>query len=194
MSKNTVALSLILVLVSVIAFNLALVAAGSAGNTSRLLEPFDESLTPGAITTATATQPIPSNETWVFECIVCRKILGYVTSRNLQVDSAGHAHIVYGGDQLYYARYDGVAWAYEIVDSSHGVGMYASLALDVNGRPHISYHDIASQLKYAYWDGSIWNIQTVDSGASVGKYTSLALDAAGNPHISYSGVWASSLK
>ena len=125
---------------------------------------------------------------WTIHCVDCPKQFSDMTDRSLRLDAAGHPHIAYGGEHLYYAWHDGVNWHYETVDDSPGVGTHASLALDADGRPHISYYDRTnSDLKYALWTGSAWSIQTVDSVGYVGRYSCLALDAGGHPHISYQG-------
>ena len=121
---------------------------------------------------------------WVIECVDCPRLFSEMTDRSLRLDAAGHAHIAYGGDYLYYARHDGVNWHYETVDNSPGVGAHASLILDGDGYPHISYHG-DNDLKYACQDASGWHIETVDSDG--GRYTSLALNVDGYPHISYHG-------
>ena len=53
----------------------------------------------------------------------------------LRLDAAGYPHIAYGGDHLYYTRYDGIGWRYETVDGAEHVGAGASLALDSEGAP-----------------------------------------------------------
>jgi hypothetical protein len=107
--------------------------------------------------------------------------------RNLALDQAGHPHIAYGEDNLYYAWHDGSDWHQEVVDNGviyYGVGTYVSLALDAAGRPHISYFDeMGAKLKYAYYDGNSWHKEIVDT--PVFGHSSIALDAAGHPHISY---------
>lgn len=120
---------------------------------------------------------------WHFECIECTKQFQGAVGRNLQLDSDGHPHIVYGGDHLYYAWHDGLEWHYETVDNALGVGGAAALALDAAGHPHISYASTTEGLKYAYWTGSTWQIQIVTSDGGGG--TSIALDATGHPHIAY---------
>ena len=126
---------------------------------------------------------------WAIQCVDCPKQFSRMTDRSLRLDAAGHPHIAYGEDHLYYAWHDGTSWHYETVDDSPGVGQYASLALDAHGHPHISYAGgpgcEETTVKYARWTGSAWSIQTVDSEGRVGEYTSLALDAEGYPHISY---------
>ncbi len=37
---------------------------------------------------------------------------------SLAVDGAGHPHLAYGGDALYYTWYDGTIWHYEVVVDS----------------------------------------------------------------------------
>ena len=124
--------------------------------------------------------------TWHIEYVDAPSRFRDMTDRSLRLDAAGHPHIAYGADHLYYAWHDGTAWHIQMVDSAPLVGRYASLALDGAGHPHISYYDEANNnLKYAFFDGSIWHIQTVDTTGDVGQYTSLALDAASRPHISY---------
>ncbi len=125
-----------------------------------------------------------SADGWVIECVDCPKKFSEMTDRSLRLDAAGHPHIAYGRDHLYYAWYDGADWHYETADDSPNVGWYASLALDGHGYPHISYSG-GGHLKYAYQDAYGWHIETVDSEGGV--YTSLALDGDGYPHISHYG-------
>ena len=128
----------------------------------------------------------PPASDWHIECVDCPRRLVKMTDRSLRLDAAGHPHIAYGGDHLYYARHDGAQWHYETVDNAPDAGWYASLALDEVGQPHISYRDHTNRdLKYAWHDGSAWHIETVDSEGNVGYDTSLALDSMGRPHISY---------
>jgi len=132
---------------------------------------------------------------WLVECVDCPKYFTSMTDRSLRVDTAGHPHIAYGGDHLYYAWHDGSTWYLETVDDAPGVGSYASLALDGSGYPHISYYDDANHdLKYAYRDASGWHILTVDSEGEVGEDTSLAVDGNGYPHIAYVDDTNSDLK
>jgi len=53
-----------------------------------------------------------------------------MTDRSLRLDTAGHPHIAYGEDHLYYAWHNGASWHYETVDDSSGVGWCTSLPLD----------------------------------------------------------------
>ena len=106
-----------------------------------------------------------------------------LTDRNIAVDANGFPHIAYGGEQLYYGRYDGADWVMQVVDEGPGAGSNASLALDAAGYPHISYLDSSSGVQYAYQDDSGWHFEIVDSLG--GGVPSLALDGNGHPHIAY---------
>ncbi len=133
---------------------------------------------------------------WQVDCVDCPKWFGSMTESSLQLDAAGHPHVAYGKDCLYYAWHDGAQWHYETVDSGALVGDYTSLALDQAGHPHISYRHCGfyghspydyctiDDLKYAWYDGSKWHTEVVDIN---GGSASLAVDQAGQPHISYSG-------
>jgi len=124
---------------------------------------------------------------WDIECVDCPKWFYGMTDRSLRLDVAGHSHIAYGRDHLYYAWHDGAQWHYETVDSNPGVGLRASIALDGGGYPHITYFDTLNQtLKYARYDGVDWLIETVAGPTpTTSGYASLALDGAGHPHILY---------
>ncbi len=185
---------------------LALLAAGNAVATSAGAGTFntlpnaasrwraEAAERPGAVQPGPAAAH-PSAMTWHIERMDAPKWFYDMTDRSLRLDAAGHPHIAYGADHLYYAWHDGTTWHLETADASWGVGRYASLALDGSGHPHISYFDGTDyDLKYAFYDGSAWHTQTVDAAGDVGEFTSLALDAAGHPHISYSDETHSDLK
>ncbi|MBN1887778.1 MAG: hypothetical protein JW850_07295 [Thermoflexales bacterium] len=70
-----------------------------------------------------------SNTNWDIQCVECPKRFS-LEHRSLRLDSKGHPHIAYGGENLYYAWHDGVQWHYETADNAYGVGDSASLALD----------------------------------------------------------------
>jgi hypothetical protein len=145
-------------------------------------------LPPGASASLAAHRHTPENLSgqWVNECVDPARNLGELGDRHLALDGAGHPHLAYGGNSLYYAWHDGTAWHIETVDDSPGTGASASLALDAAGNPHISYFDGTNHdLKYANFDGNAWRIETVDGAGEVGWNSSLALDASGAPHISY---------
>jgi hypothetical protein len=134
---------------------------------------------------------------WRSECVDCPTSVFQIGDRSLVVDAAGLPHVVYAGDMLYYASYDGAAsqaaWQVETIDSAPGSDdLYpspASLALDAAGAPHVSYLSAAgTALKYARRTPQGWQVQTVDSlpAGQVFNYdTALALDSAGRPRIAY---------
>ncbi len=140
----------------------------------------------------TLTQPAApgSSGAWRISCVDCPKWFGELTDRSLRLDAAGHPHIAYGGDHLYYAYHDGNMWRYETADWAPGVGSSPSLDLNSSDQPHIAYHDSQNgDLKYAFRDGAGWHVMTVDTGAAdspVGETARLGLDSAGQPHIVYS--------
>jgi hypothetical protein len=127
---------------------------------------------------------------WQIECVDCPKNFSKMSNRSLALDKAGHPHIAYGGDHLYYAWHDGTTWHVETVDSTSGVGQSASLALDSSGRPHVAYSaysvgSIGEGLKYARKDNEGWKVTTVDSNPKAGRHICLVLDSSDHPHISY---------
>jgi len=113
-------------------------------------------------------------------------------------------HIAFGGEELYYALWDGYNWQEQEIESG-GVGAYCSLALDNDNKPCISYYDATNgNLKYARLSGSKWvgmsdpnKPDTVDSVGDVGQYTSLAFDTSvipWKPAISYYDATNGNLK
>ena len=136
---------------------------------------------------------------WKTEFVEMPEAFKNMTDRSLRVDGEGHAHIVFGGDQLNFVWYDGKNWKHTVVDSAYKVGQFAALALDSDKNPHISYYDETNgNLKYAYSTGTQWIIQTIDSGGNVGQYTSIAIheddDLGDLPRISYYDVTNANLK
>ncbi|MEJ2737084.1 MAG: hypothetical protein P8189_26560, partial [Anaerolineae bacterium] len=133
----------------------------------------------------------------IVERVDAPRYFAAMSDHSLALDSSGQLHIAYGGDNLYYAWYDGSAWHSEVVDEdwSAAVGTYAAIAIDSAGRPHISYYDMTNMdLRYARWTGSAWDVQTVDGDRRVGQYTSLALDENDYPHISYRNATSNTLE
>jgi hypothetical protein len=136
--------------------------------------------------------PAPNvSPAWTVQRVDAPKRFEQMEDRSLALDAAGHPHLAYGGDFLYYAYHDGTAWRTETVDDSGGVGYSAALALDAAGRPHVAYYDATGAgIRYAYHDGTRWRIQAVDGGRVDGTL-SLALDAAGHPHLTYAEALSS---
>ncbi len=136
--------------------------------------------------------PPPFVSTWMTERIADGKTFNSFTDRALAVDSQGHLHVVYGGERLYYALYDGNQWQYETIPTPLGSGSWASVAVDTADNPHISfYYSIAGHpypdgnLLYAHKSGTDWEVITVDTTDDAGRRTSLTLDSNNQPHISY---------
>lgn len=80
---------------------------------------------------------------------------------SIVVDSLNHIHVAYaiqqsGGDDLYYAYYNGSTWNHEAIESgTDEVGLYASIDVDTNNNPHICYYDDTNNTyKYAYRDSA----------------------------------------
>ncbi len=125
--------------------------------------------------------------TWSIETADAPKSFSYPSSRAIAVDSNNHPHIVYGGECLYYAYYDGVIWRYETVDSSW-VGNFASIAIGTSDHVHISYHDENKSLKYVTNESGSWEVTIVDGSHIADDCNSIALDTSGHAHISYLDV------
>ena len=104
---------------------------------------------------------------WSLQRVDAPRLFFNMTNRSIRADSGGAVHVAYGGDHLYYARYDGTDWKATVVDGAFGVGQHASLALDKNKYPHISYYDYYNgALKYAYYTGVFWGVDVVDTPQS----------------------------
>ena len=148
---------------------------------------------PSALATAgVSPQPEPAplaGSGWQTEQVDAPKTFHFLGNRSLVLDSAGHPHLAYGGDHLYYAWHDGTDWQIETVDPNLGTGMFATIALDASDAPRIAYYDReGEELKYAYRDGS-WHTEAITAANwcdEVGA-SSLALDGTGRPHIVYCG-------
>lgn len=140
--------------------------------------------------------PGPFAPVWAQERVVAEKTFNNLSPRNLALDSQGRPHVVYGGDRLYYAWYDGAAWQYETAPTPAGTGAWASLALDEAGQVHVAFYDALNQsLGYAVRTTTGWQIETVDAGdGAVGWGNSIALDSQGRPHIAYNGGTSGVLK
>jgi hypothetical protein len=123
---------------------------------------------------------------WQFSRVEAPKNFSYWGKQPLAVDAAGHPHIAYGSDFLYYAWHDGTAWRYETVDDDGPTGRNPSLALDAAGRPHIVYSAGSwpdRVLKYAWYDGSAWHVVLLEHTSST--RAAIAVDPLGRPHVAY---------
>ena len=61
------------------------------------------------------TIPVYANG-WTVERVDYSRTFDDMTDRSLALDGAGHPHIAYGRDHLYYAHYDGTSWQTEVVE------------------------------------------------------------------------------
>ncbi|MCX7767361.1 MAG: hypothetical protein N2246_11715, partial [Candidatus Sumerlaeia bacterium] len=131
--------------------------------------------------------PAVSSATWTVEKVDKHRIFEDFGPRSIALDrTTSYPHIVYGGDHLYYAYYDGSIWHLETVDNAEGVGRSASIALDANNKVHISYYDYKNgDLKYATNSSGTWVISFIDISGDVGGYNCIAIDSNNKVHISY---------
>lgn len=138
-----------------------------------------------------AANEYPFSPIWMTERIASGKTFENLTDRALATDSQGRLHVVYGGEYLYYALYDG-EWHYETLPTPLGSGEWASIAVDAFGNPHIAFHysissyaEYSGQLMYAQKSAADWEITVVETTNNSGLTTSIALDSHNRPHISY---------
>ncbi len=132
--------------VFLVIFALCLVAAASTAPALALAPP-DPTAPPG----------------WTTSCIYCPKRFDAPGEHYVAIDAAGHPHLAYGGDALYYALRDEAGWHTETVDSTAGTGVRASLALAPGGTVGIAYYSRASgALMFARRVGQAWETETVD--------------------------------
>ena len=106
---------------------------------------------------------------WNFDTVVEGVEIAQPGAHFLALDSNGHAHLVYGGNALYYSWWDGASWSTEVVDTNYGAGGGAALTLDISNSPHISYESASSDLNYAYKSGDAWVTETVDIHSGFGE-------------------------
>lgn len=112
-------------------------------------------------------------------------------SVSIALDSSNYPHIVYfQGNDLKYAKFNGVSWSTSTVDTQIGSFGYcfASIAIK-NNIPHIAYYDSQNKyVKYAKWNGTEWQKSNVDSQLSnnyVGVHPTITIDNNDNPYIVY---------
>jgi subtilisin family serine protease len=133
------------------------------------------------------SMPSATFAVWSIEAVDVPKRFSDFYSRAIAIDRVTNKpHIVYGGNQLYHAYFNGTQWIRETIDSALGAGRYASIAIDLNNKIHISYYDSTNgDLKYATNTSGVWVKSTIDGIGDVGQYSSIAIDTNNKIHISY---------
>jgi len=139
-------------------------------------------------------QLIADENTWDIQFVDTAKQFHSMSTRSIVTDEDGTVHIVYGGDNLYYATFHEGSWQLTTIDNSPAVGTFASIALDSHGNPHIAYFDYRNwNLKYSYHTEAVWHVEIVDESNYTGLMICLALDNLNRPHISYFNYASQSL-
>jgi hypothetical protein len=110
----------------------------------------------------TSEAPVAPEASWNIKIVEDSPYFTDMTDRSLRLDGNTAPHIAFGGEHLYYARWNLTTnnWFFTTVDSSPKVGRYASLALDSAGNPRIAYYDETNgTLKFAFSNdgGYNWN-------------------------------------
>ncbi|WOE69577.1 PKD domain-containing protein [Hydrogenimonas thermophila] len=136
---------------------------------------------------AVASQSTYILNNWKIDFAYNPKFIKLPSQRSVTVDSNNTTHIVYGGDKLYHAFFDGITWHYEIIDDNLSVGSKASIAIDSNDKLYVSYFDaINNSIKFATNNGGIWTSDFVYSKEYIYAVdTSIAVEADGTAHISF---------
>jgi len=117
---------------------------------------------PEIVPQASQTQGEAPQAGWNIQLVEDPPYFTDMTDRMLRFDGNGYPHIAFGGDHLYYARWNPSTstWFITIVDPSPHVGRYASIAVDSLNNPRIAYYDeVNGALKFAYSQngGYNWN-------------------------------------
>src|SRR3989304_75936 len=90
--------------------------------------------------------PSDVSAAWTTQVVDAPKFFNNFYSRAIATEKTTNLpHIVYGGDRLYHAYFNGSQWQVETIDNSPFTGEFASLALDANNKAHISYYDVGVQ-------------------------------------------------
>ena len=124
-----------------------------------------------------------------------------ISNRNIYIDSSNNPHIIYGGDKLRSAYYDGSKWKYEILDTYLSIS--PSTTMDSSGNAHISYlyyykenNEWKVALKYTTNESGKWETTTIESYRTsyydydtaydeTRGFTSITHDSKNRIHISY---------
>ncbi|RJQ19377.1 MAG: hypothetical protein C4560_06135 [Nitrospiraceae bacterium] len=140
--------------------------------------------------------PVTASDEWTIEAVDAPSMFFNSYNRATAIDKiTDQPHIVYGGDRLFHAFFDGTQWQYETVDNSSSIEQDASIAIDSNNSIHISYYDSTNKiLKYATNASGAWVVLTIDAAGDARSLSSIAVDSEDKVHISYYDSSNSSLK
>jgi hypothetical protein len=138
------------------------------------------------------TKPRP-NEQWFIECVDCPASFWRMTDNSLRLDSNDYPHVVYGGNRLFYAWFDGTSWSNETIDVTPQSGYSPALVIDSYDNPHVVYVVVNNsippynnnQVRYATRTVNGWTIETIESSLDYLAEASIALDSAERIHIGY---------
>jgi hypothetical protein len=134
-----------------------------------------------------SVDPIPVNSTWRFETAYSPK---NIVSASLALDSHGNPHIAYGGDQLYYAWFDGSTWQHDVPDTTPGAGVDVHLFLDSADQPHFLYSAgsiYTPALLHTYRNQAGWQHETIFSTFCLKTISDAAIDPQGRLVVVFHG-------
>ena len=150
------------------------------------------------------------HNTWLIDTVDAGKSFSLSSPRAISEDSQGHPHIVYGGDHLYHAYFDGTSWHEEIIDNAPGRGGDAQICIDTADHIHIVYSDYVASIKgeiplfwYATNRSGSWEYEGLSFlGDTFWINFKMAVEPSGVAHIAFttgddlvhasnaSGTWA----
>jgi hypothetical protein len=98
---------------------------------------------------------------WALERVDAPQAYSNLTQRSLRVDSNNYPRVAYGGDHLYYARYDGNTWNITTVDGSFG-GPVRPVGPDRTATRTSPTTMPERRLEIRLYSNNQWIVQTVD--------------------------------
>jgi hypothetical protein len=119
-------------------------------------------------------EPAAPQAGWFTQTIEESRFFTDMTDRSMRFDLYGDPHIAFGGEHLYYARWNPASnsWFITTVDYSPKVGRFASLTLDSLGNPRIAYYDETNgALKFAFSQNGGYNWNAPFTVATFGPVT-----------------------
>lgn len=147
---------------------------------------------PGRDISPPTTTPRPTTSSWASHCLDCPRDYYQLGDRALQLDSQGQPHLLYAGDQLYYAHYVNNNWLVETIAEAPGLDdIYqqgsSTLVLDQNDQPHLAYFNRSlTALYYGYKTNNGWAAELIDTPIEKFNYdVGLALTNQQEPCLAY---------